>query len=96
MLVTIVSEKARFLLTEMIRQDGISHRDMPRDTLVKSSRSKYPIRGRQVLLAIQALVLQRRESRISPYLERFARFCTAPSRYHLIRSIFGMINAKRL
>jgi hypothetical protein len=48
----------------MVRENRITNTDMTRDTLVKPSLSENPISGREMLFAIQALVLEIVESRV--------------------------------
>lgn len=56
-----ISENA---LTEMISQNRIANTDVPSNTLVKASLGKDPIRRREMLFAIQALILKIIEHRV--------------------------------
>jgi hypothetical protein len=42
----------------MIRQNRITHTDMPSNTLIEPPLGKDPISSREMLFAIQALVLE--------------------------------------
>lgn len=61
------------VLTEMIRQDRITNTDVASNTLVEASLSKDSVSGRQMLFAIQALVLEVIEHRIRSDFQRLAR-----------------------
>ena len=57
----------------MIRQDRVTNADMPSNTLVKPSLSKDSISGREMLFAIQALVLEIVETRVRANSQGLAR-----------------------
>jgi hypothetical protein len=56
----------------MIRQNRISHRDVPRNTFIESSIGKDAERSGEVLLAVEALILEVVEDRVAADLEGLA------------------------
>lgn len=51
----------------MVGEDGVSHRDMASDALVESTVGKDAEGGSQVLLAVEALLLECVEDGVRPY-----------------------------
>jgi hypothetical protein len=64
--------RSTLVLTEMIRQNRITHTDMPSNTLIKPSLGKDSISGREMLFAIQALILEVVEHRVRSHSQWLA------------------------